>query len=56
MVDAIKRSVMVLGTLGTGKSHLLNTLSGVNLEQDDEPFESRMQTTGCTKDPKWLEF
>ena len=46
---------MVLGTLGTGKSHLLNTLSGADLEVD-EPFESKMQTTGCTKNPKWLEF
>ena len=45
---ANKRSVMVLGSLGTGKSSFLNTLSGIDLEVDDEPFESAFQTTGCT--------
>ena len=51
MVEAAgpnKRSVMVLGSLGTGKSHLLNTLSGEDFEVGDEPFTSAMQTTGCT--------
>ena len=50
MVEANRRSVMVLGSLGTGKSSLLNVLSGVDLEDEnvEEPFESMMQTTGCT--------
>ena len=47
MVEANKRSVMVLGSLGTGKSHFMNTLSGEDLEVN-EPFESVFQTTGCT--------
>ena len=41
MVTANKRSVMVLGSLGTGKSTFLNTLSGEDLAED-EPFESAM--------------
>ena len=41
MVEARKPSVMVLGSLGTGKSTFLNCLSGADLDQD-EPFESAM--------------
>ena len=41
MVEVDKRSVMVLGSLGTGKSTFLNCLSGVDLAED-EPFESAM--------------
>ena len=45
MVEAAganKRTVMVLGSLGTGKSCLLNRLSGVDVENEDEPFRSEM--------------
>ena len=48
MVEADKKTVMVLGTLGTGKSCLLNTLSGVDLDAEAEPFLSVMQAEGCT--------
>ena len=50
MVEANKRSVMVLGSLGTGKSTFLNCLSGADLDEG-EPFG--MWTH---KDPEWIEF
>ena len=42
---------MVLGTLGSGKSTLLNRMSG----RHDEPFEARLQTEGCTQEPKMVD-
>ena len=51
MVEANKKSVMVLGTLVVGKSKLLSRISGFDLEED-EPLESRMSATGCTQHPK----
>ena len=38
-----KKTVMVLGSLGTGKSCVLNRLSGIDLDEcEEEPFESMM--------------
>ena len=44
MVESIsnKKTVMVLGSLSTGKSCVLNRLSGVDLEEVEEPFPSNM--------------
>ena len=41
-----------MGTLGVGKSSLLNKMSGMS----DEQFTTAFATTGCTQDPKLLEF
>ena len=41
MVQANKRTVMVLGSIGSGKSSFLNTLSGVDLDEYD-PFRTEM--------------
>ena len=46
-----KPNVMVMGTLGTGKSTLLNRMSG----QEEDVFEARLQTEGCTIEPKIAE-
>ena len=43
---------MVLGSLGNGKSTLLNRMSG----QPEDVFVAAMQTTGCTQEPKALSF
>ena len=43
---------MVMGTLGTGKSTLLNRMSG---EQVDA-FRAELQTKGCTQELKMLKF
>ena len=46
---------MAIGTLGIGKSTLLNRMSGVK-EYDPEPFEAKFQTTGCTQEIRMLPF
>ena len=46
-----KPNVMVMGTLGTGKSTLLNRMSG----QEEDVFVARLQTEGCTQEPKIAE-
>ena len=46
-----KPNVMVMGTLGTGKSTLLNRMSG----QEEDLFVARLQTEGCTQEPKIAE-
>ena len=43
---------MVMGTLGTGKSTLLNRMSG---EQVDA-FRAELQTAGCTQESTMLQF
>ena len=40
-----------MGTLGTGKSTLLNRMSG----QEEDVFVARLQTEGCTQEPKIAE-
>ena len=44
---------MVMGTLGTGKSTLLNRMSGKQVEE--EPFLAKLQTSGCTQKPAMAE-
>ena len=48
MVEALgpnqKQTVTVMGTLGVGKSTLLNRVSGMA----EDPFVASMQTKGCT--------
>ena len=47
-----KSNVIVMGTLGIGKSTLLNKMSGMSQEQ----FETAYQPEGCTHEPKMLPF
>ena len=47
--DQIKPTVVVLGTVGHGKSLFLNRLAGENV------FESKKQVQTVTKEPKMVE-